>query len=240
MIFLTGDIHGGLDIHKLSARYFDVQTGLTRSDYLIICGDFGLLWDGSNEEKFWLDWLDKKQWTTLWIDGNHENFDMIKEYPTEEWHGGKVQKITDNIIHLCRGSVFEIDGKHIFAFGGAESHDKEYRTLGKSIWEEELPSKEELEYGRKMLESVNWNVDIIVTHSLPEHIQENLFDKGLYGTNDLTKFFDEVDEKAEFDYWFSGHYHLSGGYDEKHILLYNNIVMLTDNGVERVYPHSKR
>lgn len=240
MIFITGDIHGHHDIHKLSSSCFTVQKELTRSDYVIICGDFGLLWDNSKEEKYWLKWLDEKPWTTLWIDGNHENFDMLKEYPVEDWHGGKVQKITENIIHLCRGSVFEIDGKRIFAFGGAESHDKQYRKLGESIWKEEVPSKEEIELGRKNLESVNWNVDIIVTHSLPEYIQVDLFHDEIYRTTDATLFFDEIDRRATFKLWFSGHYHNSGWYDKKHILIYNDIVKLTDKGIERVYPRGNK
>ena len=71
MIFITGDIHGSIDIHKLNAGSFTVQNTLSRSDYLIICGDFGLVWDNSKEEKYWRKWLDDKPWTTLWIDGNH-------------------------------------------------------------------------------------------------------------------------------------------------------------------------
>ncbi|MBP3380150.1 MAG: metallophosphoesterase [Ruminococcus sp.] len=105
MIFITGDIHGSYDIHKFSTSVFSKQKELSRSDYMIICGDFGLVWSNSAEERYWLKWLDSKPWTTLWIDGNHENFDLLKEYPVEEWHGGQVQKITENIIHLCRGSV---------------------------------------------------------------------------------------------------------------------------------------
>mgnify|MGYP002581973431 FL=1 len=235
MIFITGDIHGNHDIYKLSSQCFTIQNKLTRSDYVIICGDFGLLWCNSEQDKYWLKWLDEKPWTTLWIDGNHENFDMLKEYPIEDWHGGKVQKITDNIIHLCRGSIFEIEGKRIFAFGGAESHDKKYRKLGYSVWKEELPSKEEIEFGRKNLEKANWSVDIIISHSLPEHIQEDLFHDEIYRTNDLTLFFDTVDKRADFDFWFSGHYHMSGWYDKKHILIYNDIVKLTDKGIERIY-----
>lgn len=238
MIFITGDLHGDYDIHKLSSKCFTIQKELTRSDYVIICGDFGLLWDNSDEEKYWLKWLDEKPWTTLWIDGNHENYDMLKEYPTEDWHGGKVQKITENIIHLCRGSVFEIDGKRIFAFGGAESHDKKYRRLGYTFWKEELPSKDEIEIGRKDLEAVDWNVDIIVTHSLPERIQEDLYHDEIYRTTDLTLFFDEVDAKTDFKLWFSGHYHRSFRYDEKHMLIYNDIVRLTDKDIETVY-HQK-
>lgn len=236
MIFITGDLHGTHDIHKLSVGKFRRQKELTRSDYLIICGDFGLLWDGAPEEAHWLDWLDNKPWTTLWIDGNHENFDMLKEYPTEEWHGGQVQRIREHILHLCRGNVFELEGKRFFAFGGAESHDKKYRTLGRSLWEEELPSAEEMEYGRQSLEKVGWKVDVVITHSLPEKIQEQIFVGWEYQTNQLTAYFDEIEERLEFGLWFSGHYHRSMPYDNKHFLIYHNIVQLTDSGFERVYP----
>ena len=61
---------------------------------------------------------------------------MLKAYPVEEWNGGRVQKITGNIFHLCRGSLFEIDRNRIFAFGGAERHGNQYRKLGEPVWEE--------------------------------------------------------------------------------------------------------
>ena len=236
MIFITGDLHGSLDIHKLSNSNFKTIDNISRSDYLIICGDFGLIWDNSKEDKYWLKWLDEKPWTTLWIDGNHENFDMLKEYPEENWHGGRIQKITENIFHLCRGYVFEIEGRKIFSFGGAESHDKEYRKLGRSIWKEELPSEKEIELGRKSLNAVDWNVDIVITHSLSNHIQSHLFKGMNYSYNLLTDFFDELDSKLNYNMWFSGHYHLDKQYDMKHFLIYLNIIKLTESGFERIYP----
>lgn len=39
MIFITGDTHGHIDIHKLNTKNFSIQSELTKSDYLIICGD---------------------------------------------------------------------------------------------------------------------------------------------------------------------------------------------------------
>lgn len=57
------------------------------------------------------------------MDGNYENFDRLYSYPVEEWHGGKVYKIRNSVIHLMCGQVFEIDGKKIFTIGGARSHD---------------------------------------------------------------------------------------------------------------------
>ena len=75
--------------------------------------------------RFWwsLDWLNEKNSTTLFVDGNHENFTRLYNYPVEEWHGGKVHKIRDSVLHLMRGEIFEINDKKIFTFGGAKSHD---------------------------------------------------------------------------------------------------------------------
>ena len=240
MVFITGDTHGSIDIRKLTSEKFPSGNKLTRSDYLIICGDFGLLWDDSNEEHYWLKWLDRKPWTTLWIDGNHENYDMIKDYPIEEWNGAEVQKITNNIIHICRGNAFQLDGINFFFFGGAESHDKEYRELGKSIWEEELPTEEEIQKGREVLEKINYKTDIVITHSMPSDIQNDIFFNKNYNINILTDFFEEIDGKLEYKMWFSGHYHLSMKHDDKHFLIFNNIVKVTKNGFERVYPSPEK
>lgn len=42
-IFVTGDIHGGYDIWKLEPINFLEGNDLTKDDYLIICGDFGII-----------------------------------------------------------------------------------------------------------------------------------------------------------------------------------------------------
>lgn len=68
---------------------------------------------------WWQDWLTAKNFTTLWIDGNHENFDMLYEFPLEDKFGGKVRQIAPDIYHLDRGQVLTIDGKKIFCMGGA-------------------------------------------------------------------------------------------------------------------------
>lgn len=131
-IFVTGDTHG--EFWRFSTRYFSLQKELNKEDYVIICGDFGLIWDvtskelspekaESEREKWWLDWLEHLPFTLLFVDGNHENFDRLNRYPVEEWHGGKVHKIRPTVIHLMRGQVFELAGKTFFTFGGARSHD---------------------------------------------------------------------------------------------------------------------
>lgn len=50
MIYITGDMHGDIDIRKLTNQNFPQQQLMTKDDYLIICGDFGLLWEDSPSE----------------------------------------------------------------------------------------------------------------------------------------------------------------------------------------------
>ena len=46
----------------------------------------------------------------------------------------------------------------------------------------------------------------------------------------------ELNDSIDFKLWFSGHYHLSMPFDDKHFLIYDDIVKLTDTGFERIIP----
>ena len=115
MIYITGDTHGLIDFEKL-LRFAKKNKHLTKKDYIIICGDFGGVWDKATLEEV-LDKFSALPFTILFVDGNHENFDMLNAYPVEKWNSGKVHKIREDIIHLMRGQVFEIEGKVILWIG---------------------------------------------------------------------------------------------------------------------------
>ncbi len=223
MILVTGDIHANIDIHKLSSNKFPLGNSLTRKDYLIICGDFGLVWDNSKKEKWWREWLNNKPWTTLFIDGNHENFDLLNSYPVTNKWGGKVHQIEDNIYHLMRGQVFDIDNKKIFTFGGAKSHDKDNRVKGISWWENELPTQDEMDEGIKNLEENNWNIDYIITHCCPSATLKQIPPKYKieYKTDYLTDYLQKIDDKLNYKNWFCGHYHIDTNIENKKLLYYN-------------------
>ena len=123
MISVTGDIHG--ELQRFRKKDFTEQKNMTKEDYMIILGDFGVIWDEkeSREEKYCLDILENKAFTTLFIDGNHENHDRLDSFPVMEWHGGKVHEIRPGVLHLMRGQLFTIEEKTFFSFGGAPSHD---------------------------------------------------------------------------------------------------------------------
>lgn len=224
MIYITGDTHIPIDIHKLSVSNFGEQKSMTKNDVVIVCGDFGGVWDNSKEELYWRNWLNDKPFTTLFVDGNHENFPLLNRFPTVKMFGGPVHQISDSIFHLQRGEVYTIQKNTFFCLGGASSHDKSYRIPGVSWWPEELPSKEELEHAADILDAHGWHVDYIITHCAPENIQRQLAE--WYGNDHLTSFLQFMDDHTAFSHWFFGHYHEDVDIDKKHTALYQRIIPL--------------
>ena len=250
-IFVTGDVHGGAEYgsSRFSSKSWPDGRTLSRDDVVVVAGDFGFVWDGSNTDRYWLDWFESKPWTTCFVDGNHENHRMLAELPETEWNGGRVHVARPHVLHLMRGQIFELEGCRFFTMGGAKSHDIEdgilepdapdfeqrlmtlqrkprarYRINHISWWVQELPSDEEYAEARRNLDAVGWQVDYIITHCAPTSI-------ALMGTRHneadrLTDFLQEVRERAKYHYWLFGHYHDNKAIDEKHILLWEQIVRI--------------
>lgn len=251
MFYITGDCHG--DFRKFTTKNFPKQKELTKNDYVIICGDFGGIWQQENspylsEENYWLDWLNDKPFTTLFVSGNHENFDRLNKFLVEEWNGGKIQRIRSSIFHLMRGEIFEIDGNKIFVFGGAKSHDisdgiienegdwkkkakelyeqrKMFRVNHISWWKEELPTQEEMEHGLKNLKKHDFKVDFIVSHCLhSSYLRSLMF--GWYDLDHLTDYFDKIKEKTTYNRWYCGHYHENMNVNDKETILFDQIIKM--------------
>lgn len=121
-IYLTGDTHGGLDVRKLESKRFKEGKSLTKNDYLIVLGDFGI-WKNKKAQDF-LKWISEKKWTTLFVEGNHEDYNYLNTFPLVDMFGSKVRKINDSVYQLLRGEIYNIDGYKFFAFGGARSLDR--------------------------------------------------------------------------------------------------------------------
>ena len=222
-VFLTGDTHIPIDISKLKKSKFKEQKELDKDDFLIVLGDFGLIWqyEPDNTEKYWTEVLNNKNFTTLFVDGNHENHKRLNSMPVETWHGGKVHKITDSIIHLMRGQVFEIHGHTYFTFGGAASTDKQLRIRDKSWWEEEICNFQEQEEAFANLEKYNNKVDYVLSHTCPSDLLPTMFQYRIY--RDTTgSFLNMISKEIKFNHWFFGHFHENKTMD-KFTCLYNEI-----------------
>ncbi len=254
MIYVTGDTHQDFSRFTKQERK-KLPFHMDKDDYVIICGDFGLLWSKDKTLDYNLDWLSRLPFKILWVQGNHENYDMIAEYPIEQWCGGKVRHILrDKIILLERGQIFNIEGKIIFTFGGASSHDVQggildktasdysikkrkailrnlpYRVINESWWEAELPTEEEQQEGRNNLEKVGWKVDYVISHCCSSEKQDEIaaVHHATFDKDILTEYFSELESRLTYKQWFFGHYHIDSNFDTKHTVLYKRIIPIEE------------
>lgn len=229
-LFVTGDLHGDHDWAKLNTKNFPVQKELTKNDYLVVLGDLGAVWDGARGDKYLQNWHSSKNYTTLFVGGNHENYDILDAMPVTEWHGGKVHMVTSSLIHLMNGQVYDLCGKKVFVMGGAETSDKERRKEGVSWWSHELPTSEEYDEALENLSMHGNKVDLIFTHCAPETTVTNMFmpKMSVRKLNDLTSFLDMIAQTISFKDWYFGHYHEESDKGKFH-LLYNSVIELPED-----------
>lgn len=202
MVYITGDIHG--DIERFHSPAFNK---LKKGDTLIVCGDFGFVWNDSKKEKNILKWLGKRKYNIAFVDGCHDNYSILNSLEETEWCGGKVHNISGRLYHLIRGGVFTIEDDKYFVFGGGESDDYEERVTANNWWKEEQPTKEEVEIAEKNLEAVGYNVDYIITHDAPRALN-GVVDIDADKQSFIHMFLDSVCKKCKFSVWYFGKYHM--------------------------------
>lgn len=231
MIYVTGNIHA--DIERLT------ELKIKKGDILICCGDFGFIWDGSNAERKVLDQLKKLHFNIFFVDGTHENFNLLKSYPTTELLGGKAQRIIDNVYRLLRGQIYKVEDKKIFAFGGGLSEDKEYRVSSKTWWQEELPTEEEIQEAKKNLEQNNFCVDFICTHEPPAYIK-SLIENSLQNLTPVNSFFDKISNLVSYEKWFFGYNHVDKFYTKNHRAVFLDIISVSKSNNKKGGKRKKR
>lgn len=225
MIYITGDTHNCIDFQKLSYKNWPSSRHLTKEDFVIVAGDFGVPWDNSKTDINLIKWYNERPYTVLFVDGNHENFNLLDKFPKENKFGGIVSKISDNIYWLRRSEVYNICGKTIFTFGGAHSSDKEFRKENVSWWRQEVPTEEEFQCGIKNLNKVNNKVDIIITHDCPFSISNKIC--SWYDNDSVKKYLEFIKNNNNFNNWYFGHYHVDMSFENgKFVALYNDIAKI--------------
>ncbi len=228
MVFITGDVHGDFSRFKNPAL-----KKLKKQDALIICGDFGFIWDGSKKEKKLLKKIGRLPYNVLFVEGSHENYDLLESYEVSEWCGGMTRQISGRLRQLMRGQVFEIAEKTVFAFGGGQSDDT-YSGLveGENWWAREIPTEEELNEGLKNLERVGNKVDFVVTYEPPSRLQDFL-NENAGERNHINTYLTKIYEKLSFIGWFFGKLHMNKLIPPKYYAVYDGIVVADKTKIKK-------
>ena len=217
--FLKGDIHGNLfEVIEFINRF-----ELGENDNIIILGDCGIAWRKDRKDldqniKLWNECSNGVK--LYFLDGNHENFNILNSLPIENNMG----KIADNIYHLRRGQIYEFEGKKILVCGGADSIDKYRRVENFTWWKEETISQE-------TIDSIPaGHYDYVLTHCCPRSIFDNnrvylstlqFLDESKINHNS-EDMLEQLKDKITFDHWCFGHYHINCNLDNKFTCLFED------------------
>ena len=204
---------------------------LSEGDTLIVCGDFGFVWDGSAKEKKILEYLGSRKYNVCFIDGTHENFDLLEKCRMTVWNGGKVHRVSGNLFHMMRGQIFNIEGYRIFTFGGGESTDREMRTEHISWWKEEMPTPAELEEGAKAIDEVDCDVDFIITHEPPSIVKSTMLLRAgeTDSVNKLNGYFEQLNRVCKFRHWYFGSMHEDRIITNVHTAVFEDVIPINSD-----------
>lgn len=223
MTYLCGDLHGSYNGNK-EEKFLK---NLNEDDILIVLGDFGWTWNPSLVKRFCLPCI------TLFIDGNHENFDILDNLEETEMYGSKVGVLKNRVYHLKRGNMYEIEGKKYFCFGGAASIDKDHRLPFLSWWPHEVPNREEFNHAMETLKENDYKFDYLLSHTSS---YETIVGMMHYPSrfNDPTEIMlSEIEETIKsnggsYEHNFFGHHH-AYGHNEKHTAMYCQVYCVETN-----------
>ena len=217
--FLKGDIHGNLfEVIEFINRF-----ELGENDNIIILGDCGIAWRKDRKDldqniKLWNECSNGVK--LYFLDGNHENFNILNSLPIENNMG----KIADNIYHLRRGQIYEFEGKKILVCGGADSIDKYRRVENFTWWKEETISQETID------NIPAGHYDYVLTHCCPRSIFDNnrvyLSTLQFLNENKINHnsedMLEQLKDKITFDHWYFGHYHINRNLNNKFTCLFED------------------
>lgn len=124
-------------------------------------GDFGM-WPGPEGAQYLReveDAAEQAQVHVAWIDGNHEDFPQLYEYPVRDTG---LRQISPRLHHIPRGAGWAWRGVRFRALGGATSVDRAHRIPGVSWWHQEHVTDADLEAATS-----GGACDVLLTHDCP-------------------------------------------------------------------------
>lgn len=190
-----------------------------RPDIFLQCGDFGWWprfhnttaidtgenrWSessGFRKPKPWdMYGLKLKDTKMYFCDGNHEDHWALKAILRQPVHGDPPEMGMNNLFYMRRGKTLTLpDGRTVLFMGGADSIDKDARTLGVDWFPEEIITQSD------MMNLPDVNVDIVISHTCPlEFFSEVVTYKIVEPSNHALSY---VLDHYKPDLWFFGHFH---------------------------------
>lgn len=215
-IIVCGDLHGTwAPLNKLINKQ--------KPDIILQTGDYGWWVKFHNTTKISVNLYStkkRKKWDQYgirpngckiyWAPGNHEDWWSIKEELSDN------NEVQPDIFYQRRGSTIKLpDGRTVLFMGGAESIDKNFRTIGHDWFPDEIITQTDIE------NLPNVNIDIVISHTCPREFYIKLragnHESVVMKSNDPSMTaLSYVLHKYRPDLWYFGHFHL---YREGH---YNN------------------
>ena len=154
-VYIAGDWHANFGfVENLLENLNHFNTSRT----IIHVGDLGIFGESDLDE--FDDLLDEYGFNLYWVDGNHENFDLMEKYNIDD---GGLRQMRSRIWHITRGTQFMVDGVRWAALGGAASIDRQYRKQGVSWWPQEYITDEDVENA-----CMGEKVEVMITHDTPQ------------------------------------------------------------------------
>lgn len=229
MIYLTADLHGDPD------RLRQARKQLHRRDTLIVLGDFGFVWTGDKAERKQLQRIARGKGTLLFLDGAHENFTLLEEYPIVDFGGAKARKLGEGLFWLLRGECYTIEGRSLLCMGGGESENAADRQEGVSWWPQELPDETDFARCSEALAAHGKKVDYILTHTPPLHLRRFLLAEEREQNNRLETFLDELAGEADYRCWYFGQLHLDRAIGPRAVAVYRKVLPMWTEPKKKIF-----
>ena len=224
-VYITGDKHGSFN----SFFRLNEQKVFSSDDILIICGDASYVWNEDYPVRI-ATLHQLFPGTAAFIDGNHENFDILDRLPIEEWNGGKVHRVGIRTVHLMRGEIYDILGDRYFCFGGARySAILDQGRKGIDWWDQEDPTEEELTYGKTALMNALSSINYVISHEPPAFARQYTKRNKPMPENyplpyALEEWYYTIEKEPQFKKWYFGHMHEDIIISDKLRGIYNHFV----------------